>query len=102
MIKYIKIENYIVESHSLDDSTYSIALWHVDVDSLTCELCELLYEPSSSRAFFLWYQLVKNIRSLVEDTSGVSPFEELPFTLHQGNSSNADIPMYRYAEESQK
>ncbi len=101
MQKYIKINNYIIETFKVDSHTYSIALWHVGEKELTCELCEILYSRNQSRAFFLWNQLVQSVRQLGEKKD-FSTFEELPFTSTDGKDSKENKSIFRCAEESQK
>ena len=71
MIKYIKIDHWIVECFSMSEDSFIIALWHVGAScDLECELCELFTTESKEKAISIWCELVQSTHKLVVSQEG--------------------------------
>ena len=72
MIKYIKIDHWIVECFSMSEDSFIIALWHVGAScDLECELCELFTTESEEKAISIWCELVQSTHKLVVSQEGL-------------------------------
>ena len=71
MIKYIKIDHWIVECFSMSEDSFIIAVWYVGAScDLECELCELFTTESKEKAISIWFELVQSIHKLVVSQKG--------------------------------
>ena len=71
VIKYIKINQWIVECFSMSEDSFIIALWHVGAScDLECELCELFTTDSKEKAISIWCELVQSTQKLASLQEG--------------------------------
>jgi hypothetical protein len=63
MIKYKKIQHWIVEAFEVSPDSFIIALWDV---GLSCDLqCELFTTGSRKKAILIWFELVQSTHEMV-------------------------------------